>query len=109
MKKAVKRTLIIVPILLVVLVVSAIGIIYAFYPRVQPAPDIQVSRTDTVMLNRGKYLVDHVALCLECHTVRDQERFLMPPKGVPGAGGEHFGHAVGFPGEFVSANITPFI
>lgn len=59
-------------------------------------------------LARGRYLAEHVAVCADCHSERDWSTFSGPPiRGTRGAGGELFGHAIGFPGEVTSRNITP--
>ncbi len=59
-------------------------------------------------LARGRYLAEHVAVCADCHSERDWSTFSGPPiRGTLGGGGEHFGHAIGFPGEVSSRNITP--
>jgi mono/diheme cytochrome c family protein len=59
-------------------------------------------------LARGRYLAEHVAVCADCHSERDWSTFSGPPiRGTLGGGGEVFGHAIGFPGEVTSRNITP--
>lgn len=78
------------------------------YPTVGPAPDITVEITPE-RLARGEYLANHVSLCMDCHAVREWDKFSGPPKpGTEGTGGEHFNREFGFPGDIVSRNITPF-
>ena len=36
-------------------------------------------------LERGRYLVEHVALCVECHTPRDERGELVPSRRLQGA------------------------
>lgn len=78
------------------------------YPTVGPAPDITVEITPE-RLARGEYLANHVSLCMDCHAIREWDKFSGPPKpGTEGTGGEHFNREFGFPGDIVSRNITPF-
>lgn len=59
-------------------------------------------------IERGRYLAWHVALCIECHSQRDFTQWSAPPiRGTIGAGGEHFHHGLGFPGDVWVSNITP--
>ena len=84
-----------------------IGYIYFLFPGV-PVPNLKVEPT-AERIARGKYLANHVAVCVDCHSTRDWSKFsgpLMP--GTEGKGGEKFGHAMGLPGEFYSTNITPY-
>jgi mono/diheme cytochrome c family protein len=37
------------------------------------------------LVGRGKYIVEHVALCVECHTPRDQNGILQPKEYLKGA------------------------
>lgn len=94
---------------LVVLIFVGGFLIYlkALLPNVDPPPEITVdlSREN---VERGKYLANHVMLCMDCHAQRDWSTFAAPPKpGTLGAGGERFDQMMGFPGKFVSPNITP--
>jgi mono/diheme cytochrome c family protein len=76
-------------------------------PSVGPAPDLVIEPTEA-RVERGRYLANHVMLCMDCHARRDWSRFSGPPlAGTEGAGGERFGHEEGFPGVFYSRNITP--
>jgi hypothetical protein len=94
---------------LIVIVAIAGGLIYVVYflPGI-PVPDLKVDKT-AGRIERGKYLAYHVALCMDCHSVRDWNKFAGPIKpGTDGKGGETFDQSLGFPGVFYSANITPF-
>lgn len=96
--------------LLVLLVVILAGLSFLFikFPAVAEAPDIKVEITPE-RIERGKYLANHVNLCMDCHSIREWDKFAGPPKqGTMGLGGEHFNHEMGFPGDIVSPNITPF-
>jgi hypothetical protein len=64
--------------------------------------------TDPVQLDRGRYLANHVAVCMDCHSTRDWSYFSGPlVPGTLGKGGERFDEATGLPGVVVSTNITP--
>ncbi|WP_340106130.1 c-type cytochrome [Rhodohalobacter sp. 8-1] len=79
-----------------------------YLPNAEAAPDIKVKATPE-MVERGKYLANHVMLCMDCHAVRDFSLFAGPPTpGTHGGGGDIFDQNMGFPGRFVSRNLTPF-
>jgi hypothetical protein len=61
-----------------------------------------------LMVERGKYLAHHVALCMDCHSQRDFTRFSGPPKeGTEGTGGDSFNDKLDVPGIIYARNITP--
>jgi len=79
-----------------------------FLPNVGKAPTMKITITDE-KVERGRYLAYHVMMCADCHSVRDFSLFSGPPTpGTEFAGGEIFDHSMGFPGRFVSTNITPY-
>jgi len=93
--------------LLVVIVVAAGGLAYLFtaYPKAGPAPDVTIEATPE-RLERGKYLANHVSVCIDCHSTRDWRYFAGPVMaGTEGKGGEKFEE----PGVGViyARNITP--
>jgi len=76
-------------------------------PDTGTPPDIKVKRTPERIEN-GKYLANHVAVCMDCHSKRDWGLFAGPMMDTEiGAGGEVFNQQMGFPGSFYAANITP--
>jgi mono/diheme cytochrome c family protein len=96
---------------LLLLVVVGIGAAVAYIkmalPDVGPAPQLKIESTPALRA-RGAYLANHVTLCMDCHSTRDWSRFSGPlAAGTLGQGGEVFGPELGFPGTFVSRNITP--
>lgn len=100
--------------LLVLLAIAAIAIIgllsYVKFalPKVNPAQEMKIDYT-AERVERGRYLANHVMLCMACHSERDFTRFAGPPKhGTFGAGGEGFTTELGFPGNYYSANLTPY-
>jgi mono/diheme cytochrome c family protein len=86
------------------------GILYVSFalPNVGPPPtDLKVEVTPE-KIERGKYLAYHVLQCIDCHSQRDFGVFSGPPnEGTEAHGGERFDQTMGFPGVFISPNITP--
>jgi mono/diheme cytochrome c family protein len=77
------------------------------FPAVGPAPQVSVE-VSPARVARGRYLAENVAICMDCHSHRDPERFAGPVlSGTEGAGGEVFDHSMGLPGIVVAPNITP--
>lgn len=95
--------------LLVILILAVVAYISLALPNVgDPPVDFKVEITDEKVAH-GKYLANHVMLCVDCHSVRDFSLFAGPiTPGTETAGGEIFDQTMGFPGVFVSANITPY-
>ncbi|MCX6304566.1 MAG: cytochrome C [Bacteroidetes bacterium] len=92
---------------LVLIVVIVILYIVWFLPSI-PVKEIKVESTN-VRIERGKYLANHVMVCMDCHSTRDWSKFSGPLiPGTEGRGGEVFDEKLGFPGHFTSTNITPF-
>lgn len=98
--------------LLVAVIVLAIGALLTFVktqlPNVGEAPVIKFDHTKE-RIERGKYLAHSVMLCMDCHSKRDWTKFGGPMvDSTLGQGGEVFDQQLGFPGRFISSNITPF-
>jgi len=96
---------------LILLVALAVGGGLAYlvtsFPRVSPAEELKVA-TSPELVARGRYLAHNVAVCLDCHSARDWEKFSGPlVPGSLGKGGEYFGRDFGFPGDFYARNVTP--
>ncbi len=107
MKKIVRAVLIIFLVL-----IAAVFLIAAYVktalPNVGAPPDIKVSITPE-RVERGKYLVNHVSICMDCHSQRNWNMYAGPiAEGTFGGGGEKFGKEGGFPGTLYSKNITPY-
>ncbi len=76
-------------------------------PNVGDAPDIKVDASPE-HIERGRYLANHVTVCVDCHSTRDWSRFSGPiVEGTEGKGSEVFDQKFGFPGRYTSKNITP--
>jgi len=96
--------------LVLLLAIVGVGLVYflSTYPAVAPAEQIQIAATPE-RIARGKYLFDHVAICVDCHSTRDFTKHAGPiVEGTHGKGGEAFTRDVmDLPGDFYGRNITP--
>src|SRR4051812_24853304 len=92
---------------LVLLVAIAGFYVKAFLPNTGNPADVKIEITPE-RVERGKYLANHVTLCIDCHSTRDWSLYSGPMvEGKAGCGGEYFDQRMGFPGQFVSPNISP--
>lgn len=67
-------------------------------------------KTDStaIVLERGSYLANNVAACMDCHSKRDFSKFSGPViPGTEGGGGDLFDEKLGLPGKIYAKNITP--
>ncbi len=93
---------------IVVIVAVAASYISFFLPNVGKAPDLKVEATPA-RIERGKYIANSVAVCIDCHSTRDWSLYSGPlVEGTEGKGGEKFPPQFGFPGTFYARNITPY-
>lgn len=81
---------------------AALGYLYWRYPIQEPARDLRVPVSPERVL-RGRYLAEHAAGCIACHSRRDWTLYSGPVvPGTEGAGDRYF-----LDPSFHSANITP--
>ena len=92
---------------IILIVITGISYVTLALPDVGKPQNLKIQITPQ-RIERGKYLANHVAVCIDCHSTRDWSKFAGPllPNGV-GAGGEKFDARVNFPGEVYVPNITP--
>ena len=93
----------------IILVVILFGFLYLgiYLPNAEPVRDLVVEITPE-KVERGRYLANHVSVCMDCHAERDWSRFAGPPhEETIGAGGDRFGRDMGLPGEVYAQNLTP--
>lgn len=106
MKKALK----IVGWLVAILIIAVAGLltyVKVALPDVGPPEDLAIDYTSQ-RIERGRYLANHVNVCMDCHSTRDYSKFSGPlVEGTLGQGGDRYDHAVGMPGTFYAKNITP--
>jgi len=89
MKKFLKYTAYLV-IAVVLIVIAGVSYITLALPNVGKPEDIKVDATPQ-RIERGKYLANHVTLCMDCHSTRDWTKFAGPMlEGTDGKGGEKF-------------------
>src|SRR5690606_13367346 len=106
--KRIIRFLLYTAILLVVVLTVAVSYVFLGLPKVDAAPQLTVEGSPE-QIARGRYLAYHVMVCADCHSQRDFSVFSAPPKpGTEFVGGDVFDASMGFPGRFISANITPY-
>lgn len=102
-----KKALLVIGALLgLALLVVVLGWLYLLltFPAVGPAPKLSVEATPE-RLARGKYLVENVAGCIDCHSSHDWNSYAAPIiSGTEGKGGEKF---LGEFGALYAPNITP--
>jgi hypothetical protein len=91
-----------------------LGIAFVYFrftvllPRDIPIADITLP-TSADEIERGRYLANHVAVCMDCHSKRNWDYFAGPiVEGTLGGGGEVFDRDIGLPGKVISKNITPY-
>jgi mono/diheme cytochrome c family protein len=107
MKKIFKITTIVVGITIVITTALLTYVKFAL-PSVAKAPDLKIEYTPE-RIERGKYLANHVTMCIDCHSKRDYSKFGAPMVArTTGQGGELFGREMGFPGNYYASNITPY-
>ena len=95
MKKFFKLSAIIFGVI-VILLISGYAYINLKYPDVGPSPDMKISATPE-MLERGKYLANSFAACMDCHSQRNYDKLGGPlVVGTEGKGGEDFGEGAGY-------------
>lgn len=91
---------------IILLIVMGISYLSFALPNTGLPEEIALDVTPE-MLERGKYLANHVALCTDCHSERDFTFFAGPIiEETFGQGGEVFDETLGFPGRYISPNIT---
>lgn len=93
-----------------VILLAIVGALIYFnsaYPKVDPPSKEKVEVTKE-RIERGRYLANHVAVCMDCHSKRDWTKFSGPiVPGTEGKGGDEFNKEMGLPGTIYARNITP--
>ncbi len=106
MKKLIKTGAIIIGGLVALIVFGSVYFTLT-YPKNVPVINEKVVATPE-RIERGRYLANSVAVCIDCHSARDFTKYSGPVKpGTEGMGGEIFGEEIGLPGIIPARNITP--
>jgi mono/diheme cytochrome c family protein len=93
---------------IVLLIGSALAYIKIALPNVGLPLELNVEGTKA-QIARGSYLANGVMVCMQCHSQRDFSFFAAPSKpGTEGIGGEIHDQRLGFPGRYISTNLTPY-
>jgi mono/diheme cytochrome c family protein len=95
--------------LLALAAIAAIGVSYLSLrkPAQRAASTVKVEPTPE-RVARGKYLVNHVSICFDCHSERIPTAYGLPFKpGREGVGGFIWDNNMTFPGVLAASNITP--
>jgi hypothetical protein len=100
------RILAILTLIFTVVIGGAAIFVMRFKPAQRP-PSTDVVEGTPARIERGRYLVNNVLGCFDCHSERDLTRYGGPAKGPTGAGGDCFGDREKFPGTLCMPNITP--
>ncbi len=104
MKKIILYSLLVI----VIAVTALISYVKLALPDVGDPEDLKIEYT-AERVERGKYLANAVAVCMDCHSTRDWNTFAAPLKeGTLGKGGEEFTQEFGFPGHYYAKNIRPY-
>jgi hypothetical protein len=108
MKNKIKKTGLFIFGSLIIIMILSLLYVKLMLPNVGEPEDIKIDLAQERII-RGKYLANHVAVCIDCHSGRDWSSFSGPLiPGTEGQGGEVFDQNMGFPGKFVAKNITPY-
>ncbi|WP_077923167.1 cytochrome c [Spirosoma sp. 209] len=107
MRKRIRKALTFLIVGLLVIVGAGLAFIRLGLPDVGPAPLLEID-SDAAQIERGRYLANHVAACMDCHSTRDFTKLTGPMvAGTEGKGGEGFLREQGFPGNYYAPNLTP--
>ena len=92
----------------IILVAGFLVYFNSVFPKVDPPSPEKIAVTPS-RLERGKYIANHITVCIDCHSARDWSRLYGPiTPGTIGKGGDSFNEAnAGVPGVIYAKNITP--
>lgn len=107
-KKQLLRRILLIAFALAALAITTGGTYVGTYsPSQRPAPELTIERTAD-RIERGRYLVENVTGCMQCHADRNWSLYGGPAKPENGlAGGECLTEEKGFPGTLCMPNLTP--
>jgi hypothetical protein len=79
---------------------------YVLSPKVRPPTEVKAPSTPDA-IERGRYLANHVAGCIGCHSQVDEDQPGEPVRDGRIGSGRDFGDLPGFPGHMRAPNLTP--
>src|SRR6185295_8848303 len=91
------------------LLLAVIGVVTKFYvlsPKSRPAQNV-TAPTSAEAIARGKYLANHVTVCVGCHSPVQDDKPGEPLVEDKVGSGRDFGEMPGFPGRVRPHNLTP--
>jgi hypothetical protein len=93
---------------IVAVIIGLIVYLKVYLPHVGDPENLTVNASPE-KIEHGKYLANSVYVCMDCHSIRDWNKFSGPLlEETYGQGGEEFNQQAGLPGRYFSRNITPF-
>lgn len=104
--KIFKRVLAALAALVVALVALVVVKFFLLSPTARAATDVKAPSTPEA-IERGRYLANHVAVCVGCHSPVDEDKPGEPMLQGRTGSGRDFGELLGFPGHMRGANLTP--
>ncbi len=107
-RKPILRRILLISLTLAALAITAAGAYVSTYrPAQRPAPRLTIERT-AERVERGRYLVESVVACAQCHGDRDWSLHGGPARLESGlGGGVCLTSEQGFPGILCGSNLTP--
>ena len=100
-----KRKLLWIPVALLSIGCGEVAYLSMKQPDMAPPLDIKVDMSPE-RVARGRYLVNHVSICSDCHSDVDETKFGSPVKPGGLLKCRPFPKEMGLPGEFWSTNLT---
>src|SRR5690606_34035916 len=79
---------------------------YVLSPNMRPAPEVTASK-DPAVIERGRYLANHVTGCIGCHSPIHEDQPGEPIHEDKRGAGRDFGVWEGAPFRLRSRNLTP--
>src|SRR5690349_12196014 len=104
--KILKRVLLGLALLLSLAVLALVVKFYVLSPKLRAPTEVKAPSTPEA-IERGRYLANHVAACVACHSEVDEDQPGEPMREGRVGSGRDFGDLPGFPGHMRAANLTP--
>lgn len=95
-------------VVLAVVAIAAIGISWLALRKPAQRPPVAAKFEPTPeRVERGRYLVQNVTICFDCHSERTTAYGMPFVEGREGVGGFVWDQRIGFPGVVAASNLTP--
>lgn len=103
----IKKVLVGIAVFLLLCVGGGAAFVSFGLPDVSEAPDIKIERTGE-RVKQGRYLAQHVTVCMDCHSTRNPNLFSQPIDTSLLGGGYMKPFKVEGTGRFYASNLTPY-